>query len=148
MKLAMKCSPWKGIRTLDNAAVSKYRSPTSMIGCSKRCRQSRRGNNCVAHEPRELRKVREDLPVYIFSGSDDPVKQRLEGVRVLIDHYRSAGLTSVAHDFYTGPARNVAGNKSPRCNYEFDCLDFRYSRKEFVMYFEVYLAATEVKHKI
>jgi alpha-beta hydrolase superfamily lysophospholipase len=51
--------------------------------------------------PLEIRKVREDLPVYIFSGSDDPVGQRLEGVRVLIDRYRSAGLTSIAHDFYS-----------------------------------------------
>jgi hypothetical protein len=31
------------------------------------------------------------LPIYIFSGSDDPVGQRLEGVRLLIDRYRSAG---------------------------------------------------------
>jgi alpha-beta hydrolase superfamily lysophospholipase len=53
-------------------------------------------------DPREIRKVRDDLPVYIFSGSDDPVGQRLEGVRVLIDRYRSAGLASIAHDFYTG----------------------------------------------
>ena len=53
-------------------------------------------------DPREVRKVRDDLPVYIFSGSDDPIGQRLEGVRVLIDRYRSAGLTSITHDFYSG----------------------------------------------
>jgi alpha-beta hydrolase superfamily lysophospholipase len=53
-------------------------------------------------DPQEIRKVREDLPLYIFSGSDDPVGQRLEGVRVLIDRYRSAGLTSIAQDFYSG----------------------------------------------
>ena len=53
-------------------------------------------------DPREVRKVRDDLPIYIFSGSDDPIGQRLEGVRVLIDRYRSAGFTSVAHDFYSG----------------------------------------------
>ena len=53
-------------------------------------------------DPREIREVREDLPVYIFSGGDDPVGQRLEGVRVLIDRYRSAGLTSIAQDFYSG----------------------------------------------
>jgi alpha-beta hydrolase superfamily lysophospholipase len=53
-------------------------------------------------DPREIRKIRDDLPVYIFSGSDDPVGQRLEGVRVLIDRYRSAGFTSVAQDFYSG----------------------------------------------
>src|SRR5436853_4601899 len=52
-------------------------------------------------DPLEIRKVREDLPVYIFSGSDDPVGQKLEGVRVLSDRYRSAGLASIAHDFYS-----------------------------------------------
>jgi alpha-beta hydrolase superfamily lysophospholipase len=53
-------------------------------------------------DPTEIRKVREDLPVYIFSGSDDPVGQRLEGVRGLADRYRSAGIRSIAHDFYPG----------------------------------------------
>ena len=53
-------------------------------------------------DPREIQHGRDDLPVYVFSGSDDPVGQRLEGVRVLIDRYRSAGLTSISHDFYTG----------------------------------------------
>jgi alpha-beta hydrolase superfamily lysophospholipase len=42
------------------------------------------------------------LPIYIFSGSDDPLGQRLEGVRILIDRYRNAGLTSIAHDFRSG----------------------------------------------
>ncbi len=53
-------------------------------------------------DPREIRKIRDDLPVYILSGGDDPVGQRLEGVRVLIDRYRSAGLASIAQDFYSG----------------------------------------------
>ena len=52
-------------------------------------------------------KVQNDLPVYIFSGSDDPVDQRLEGVRVLVDRYRSAGLTSIAHDFYSGGRHEI-----------------------------------------
>jgi hypothetical protein len=30
----MKCSAWKEICTSNDAAVSKYRSPTSMIGCN------------------------------------------------------------------------------------------------------------------
>ena len=53
-------------------------------------------------DPSEIRKVQEDLPIYIFCGSDDPVGQKLAGVRVLIDRYRSAGITSIAHDFYQG----------------------------------------------
>jgi hypothetical protein len=31
-RLGMKCSPRKGIRTLNNTAVSKHRSPKFMIG--------------------------------------------------------------------------------------------------------------------
>jgi alpha-beta hydrolase superfamily lysophospholipase len=53
-------------------------------------------------DPTEIRKVRNDLPIYMFSGSDDPVGQRLEGVRALVNRYRSAGMTSVTHDFYPG----------------------------------------------
>jgi alpha-beta hydrolase superfamily lysophospholipase len=53
-------------------------------------------------DPSEIRKVQEDLPIYIFSRSDDPVGQKLAGMRVLIDRYRSAGITSIAHDFYKG----------------------------------------------
>ena len=53
-------------------------------------------------DPKELRKVREGLPVYVFSGSDDPVGQKLEGVRALLDRYRGAGLASIEHDFYPG----------------------------------------------
>ena len=53
-------------------------------------------------DPRKIRKIRDDLPIYLISGSDDPVGQRLEGVRVLIDRYRSAGLASIAHDIYSG----------------------------------------------
>jgi len=53
-------------------------------------------------DPREIRKVRQDLPIYLFSGSDDPVGQRMEGVRALAQRYGSAGMTSIAHDFYPG----------------------------------------------
>src|SRR5262245_15548288 len=49
-----------------------------------------------------LRKIRPDLPIYIFSGSEDPVGQQLEGVQALIERYREAGLNDISHDFYAG----------------------------------------------
>jgi alpha-beta hydrolase superfamily lysophospholipase len=49
-----------------------------------------------------LRKIRCDLPIYLFSGSEDPVGQQLRGLRVLIDRYRDAGLHDVSFDFYPG----------------------------------------------
>ena len=53
-------------------------------------------------DPVALSKIRCDLPVYLFSGSEDPVGQHLAGVRLLIERYRAAGLRNIAHDFYTG----------------------------------------------
>lgn len=51
-------------------------------------------------DPTALRKIRSDLPVYLFSGSDDPVGQQLEGIRTQIERYRQAGLNDISHDFY------------------------------------------------
>ena len=34
-------------------------------------------------DPDNLRGIRKDLPIYVFSGSEDPVGQQLQGVRVL-----------------------------------------------------------------
>ena len=53
-------------------------------------------------DPVSLRQIRGDLPIYLFSGSEDPVGQQLEGVRVLIDRYHDAGIDSISHNFYPG----------------------------------------------
>jgi alpha-beta hydrolase superfamily lysophospholipase len=51
-------------------------------------------------DPANLGKIRPDLPVYLFSGSEDPVGQQLEGVRLLIERYRKSGIHNISHDFY------------------------------------------------
>ena len=53
-------------------------------------------------DPARVRGIRHDLPVYVFSGSEDPVGLRLQGVQVLLDRYAEAGLSDIAHDFYQG----------------------------------------------
>ena len=53
-------------------------------------------------DPTALRRIRTELPVYFFSGSDDPVGQQLEGVRIQIERYRQSGLSDISHDFYSG----------------------------------------------
>jgi alpha-beta hydrolase superfamily lysophospholipase len=52
--------------------------------------------------PTALSKIRADLPVYLFSGSEDPVGQQLEGLTSLVRRYRQAGLYDISHDFYPG----------------------------------------------
>ncbi len=56
----------------------------------------------ILADPASLRKIRTDLPIYMFSGGDDPVGLRLEGLRILIERYRAAGLQDISHDFYPG----------------------------------------------
>src|SRR5262249_12105756 len=52
--------------------------------------------------PVRLRRIRTGLPIYLFSGSHDPVGQQLEGVRLLIERYQKAGVYGISHDFYPG----------------------------------------------
>ena len=54
------------------------------------------------HDPAALRRIRGDLPIYLFSGSEDPVGQQLRGLHKLIGRYRDAGLRDIAFDFYPG----------------------------------------------
>jgi len=51
-------------------------------------------------DPEALCEIRPDLPMYLFSGGDDPVGQRLEGVHALIDRYHTAGISDISYDFY------------------------------------------------
>ncbi len=53
-------------------------------------------------DPMALGQIRKDLPVYLLSGSEDPLGNHLEGARLLMDRYRAAGLGSISHDFYPG----------------------------------------------
>ncbi len=52
--------------------------------------------------PVSLRQIRDDLPIYLFSGSEDPVGQQLEGVELLMHRYRKAGIYGISDDFYPG----------------------------------------------
>jgi alpha-beta hydrolase superfamily lysophospholipase len=52
--------------------------------------------------PHRLQNVRDDLAIYLFSGSDDPVGEKLDGVQLLIYRYAKAGLYDISHDFYEG----------------------------------------------
>jgi alpha-beta hydrolase superfamily lysophospholipase len=58
------------------------------------------GTASQLYDPAALRKIRGDLPIYLFSGSEDPVGQQLRGLHRLIDRYRDAGLGDIAFDFY------------------------------------------------
>ena len=47
-----------------------------------------------------FRRVPAELPLYLFSGSLDPVGEATRGVQWLIDAYRKAGIREISHRFY------------------------------------------------
>ena len=65
-------------------------------------------------DPVALRKIRGDLPIYLLSGSEDPVGQQLRGLHTLIGRYRDAGLRDVAFDFYLGGRHEMLNETNRR----------------------------------
>jgi alpha-beta hydrolase superfamily lysophospholipase len=53
-------------------------------------------------DPRHLQRIRPDLPVYVFSGGEDPIGLQLNGVRLLMERYQKAGVANLSHHFYAG----------------------------------------------
>lgn len=57
--------------------------------------------DCLSN-PASLRKIPDGLPIYLFSGSEDPVGEQTVGMHILMERYRNAGLYDVFHEFYPG----------------------------------------------
>ncbi len=53
-------------------------------------------------DPAQLGYLNADLPIYVFSGTEDPVGQKLTGVHLLLDRYLKAGIYDLTYDFYPG----------------------------------------------
>jgi alpha-beta hydrolase superfamily lysophospholipase len=54
----------------------------------------------VAVDPKQLARIRKDLPLYIFAGDKDPINAELTRLRPLVERYRAAGISDIATDFY------------------------------------------------
>jgi alpha-beta hydrolase superfamily lysophospholipase len=63
--------------------------------------------------PERQRRIRKDLPLYVFSGAEDAASGNTKGVQQLLGAYRDAGLTDVTHRFYPG-ARHEILNETNR----------------------------------
>jgi len=66
----------------------------------------------IARPDRQAR-VPRDLPVYVFSGGEDPVSERTRSLEQLLGAYGRAGVGDVAHKFYPG-ARHETLNETNR----------------------------------
>jgi alpha-beta hydrolase superfamily lysophospholipase len=66
----------------------------------------------IARPERQAR-IPKDLPIYVFSGSEDPVSGNTKSLEQLLAAYRLAGVRDVAHRFYPG-ARHETLNETNR----------------------------------
>ena len=54
----------------------------------------------VAVDPKQLARIRKDLPLYIFAGDKDPINAELTRLTPLVERYRAAGISDITTDFY------------------------------------------------
>jgi len=71
-----------------------------------------RGLNRI-HQPRAMAKINHNLPVYVFSGSADPVGEMGAGPTALVNAYRSLGIKDLEFVLYPG-ARHETLNETNR----------------------------------
>ena len=60
------------------------------------------GGLAFINDRNNIRKIPRDLPVYLFSGSLDPVGANTKGVRQVYNSYIGAGIRDVTYKFYEG----------------------------------------------
>jgi alpha-beta hydrolase superfamily lysophospholipase len=75
------------------------------------------------HRRRDVSRITRDLPVFVMSGTEDPVGGYGKGVQKLLDLYAGAGLTNVGHKFYDG-ARHEIFNETNRDEVSADLIDW------------------------
>ena len=61
----------------------------------------------------ELKRIRRDLPLFLFVGDLDPVNAKLAWFRPLVDRYREAGLSDVSWHVYGGARHEVLNETRP-----------------------------------
>ncbi|CAN7687593.1 lysophospholipase [Paenibacillus sp. LjRoot56] len=54
------------------------------------------------HTLQHLARIRKEIPIYIFSGEDDPVGGQGKGIRSLIKTYEKLGIQDISYKLYPG----------------------------------------------
>lgn len=85
----------------DEAEVDKYIADPMCGFESQAVRPPRGGANPERlTDPEALAAIRSDLPILLVSGDRDPVGRNLEGLHLLEQRYREAGVTSLDTQYY------------------------------------------------
>jgi alpha-beta hydrolase superfamily lysophospholipase len=87
----------------DPAEVDKYvADPLCGFSCSTALWVDLLDALSAIARPAAQARIPKELPIYVFSGSEDPVGERTKSVQQLLGAYQRAGLTRVTSRFYPG----------------------------------------------
>jgi alpha-beta hydrolase superfamily lysophospholipase len=64
-------------------------------------------------DPKELARIRKDLPIYLFAGDADPLNHKLEWLKPVAARYRAAAIANVSERYYPN-ARHEVLNETNR----------------------------------
>lgn len=85
----------------DEREVDKYiADPLCGFSAKDASRDTMFAAGLKASEMEEIKKIRRDLPIYLFAGDKDPVNNRMEWLTPLVDRYRAAGVKDVTFDWH------------------------------------------------
>lgn len=85
----------------DEAEVDKYiADPWCGFLCSTQLWVDMLGAITAAAKPEQRARIPRDLPIYLFSGSRDPVNDEGRGTTALAEHYRAHGMKSVSYRIF------------------------------------------------
>jgi len=87
----------------DAAVVDAYiADPLCGFGVSANSMQSMAASAPRLIDPQELKRIRSNLPIYIFAGDEDPINHKLEWLKPVAERYRAAGILHVTEKYYPG----------------------------------------------
>jgi alpha-beta hydrolase superfamily lysophospholipase len=108
----------------DPAVVDAYiADPLCGFGVSAASMMSMAGSAPRLLDPNELKRIRANLPIYIFAGDEDPINHKLEWLKPVAERYRAAGLRHVTEKYYPG-GRHEMMNETNREQVLKDLLDW------------------------
>jgi alpha-beta hydrolase superfamily lysophospholipase len=98
----------------DNAEVDKYiTDPLCGFECSVATWQGMLDALTIIASDEALNKMDKAKPIYVISGTDDPVGENSKGVKRLLAAYKKQGFTNISQKFYP-EARHELFNETDR----------------------------------
>ncbi|HEY2884152.1 MAG TPA: alpha/beta fold hydrolase [Rhizomicrobium sp.] len=93
-------TPFDWLSRDENEVDAYIADPLCGFTANDASRNSMFAAGTVAVDPKQLARIRKDLPLYIFAGDKDPINAELTRLRPLVERYRVAGIRDITTDFY------------------------------------------------